>query len=63
MNDFQEMVEELRLVPYDLAKKYGIPVRTVYAWFSGSRKPAPYLIKMIRRLEQNGKDIGCINKQ
>ena len=63
MNDFQEMVEELRLEPYDLAKKYDIPVRTVYAWFSGSRKPAPYLMKMIRRLEQNGKDIGCINKQ
>ena len=61
MNDFQKMVEELRIEPYDLAQRYKIPVRTVYAWFSGSRKPAPYLIDMIRRLE-NGQNNCRINK-
>ena len=49
---FGELVEYYNLEPADLSKKYGIPVRTVYSWYQGTRRPPDYLITMIQRLEE-----------
>ena len=48
---FDKLVEYYRLEPADISKKYGIPVRTVYSWYQGTRRPPEYLITMIQRLE------------
>lgn len=48
---FNELVAKHGLEPCDLMRRYGIPLRTVYTWYQGTRKPPDYLVAMIDRLE------------
>lgn len=34
----------------ELAKRFGIPLRTVQAWHNGERKPVDYVVKMMDEL-------------
>ena len=49
--------------PKGISLKFGIPLRTVYAWCEGSRKPPEYVLTMMlniimleRRIKANAKD-------
>lgn len=48
---FNELVDKHGLEPNDLTRRYGVPLRTVYTWYQGTRKPPEYLLSMIDRLE------------
>ena len=52
LTKWDELVEDFKLEPADVSSRYKIPIRTVYAWYSHSRKPPEYMIDMIRRLEE-----------
>lgn len=39
----------------DLVSRYGIPRRTVQDWFSGRRKPADYIVKLLADALKNDK--------
>ena len=45
--DIHTIIEELHSDPSGVALKFGIPLRTVYSWCSGARKPPDYLICMM----------------
>ena len=45
--DIHTIIEELHSDPAGVSTKFGIPLRTVYAWCSGARKPPDYLICMM----------------
>lgn len=61
--DIHTIIEMLHSDPSGISLKFGIPLRTVYAWCSGARKPPDYLITMMlniimleRRLTVNGNE-------
>lgn len=45
--DIHEIIEIMRADPKDVSDKFNIPLRTVYSWCSGERKPPDYIIKMM----------------
>ena len=62
-HSIHEIIELLHSDPAGVAAKFHIPLRTVYSWCSGSRKPASYItnmmyliIKLERRLLNNGNE-------
>ena len=46
----REICEEYGLSQTELAKKFGIPLRTVQNWHSGVRTPPPYVVAMIEKI-------------
>ena len=61
--DIHTIIEMMHSDPAGVSLKFGIPLRTVYAWCSGARKPADYVLCMMlniilleRRLENNGNE-------
>lgn len=62
--DIHTIIEMMHSDPLGVSTKYGIPLRTVYSWCSGDRKPPDYLICMMlniilleRRLNDHGNTI------
>lgn len=41
---------EFELGQTALARRFGIPIRTVQQWYTGERKPPSYVIAMIKQL-------------
>ena len=61
--DIHTIIEMMHSDPAVVSSKFGIPLRTVYAWCSGARKPADYVLCMMlniilleRRLNNNGNE-------
>ena len=52
----KSICEQFRIGQSELARRFGIPIRTVQHWHSGERKPPDYVVRMMRTiLENNGK--------
>lgn len=49
----REICEEYGLSQTELAKRFGIPLRTVQNWHGGVRIPPPYVVGMIERILKN----------
>lgn len=45
--DIHTIIDMLNSDPSGVSTKFGIPLRTVYAWCSGARRPPDYLITMM----------------
>lgn len=45
--DIHTIIEMLHSDPAGVSTKFGIPLRTVYAWCSGARKPSDYVLCMM----------------
>ena len=45
--DIHTIIEMLHSDPAGVSLKFGIPLRTVYAWCSGARKPSDYVLCMM----------------
>lgn len=45
--DIHTIIDMLHSDPVGISTKFGIPIRTVYHWCSGSRRPPEYLITMM----------------
>lgn len=63
MITIHEIIDMLKADPKGISHKFGIPLRTVYAWCEGSRKPPEYVLTMMlniimleRRIKANAKD-------
>lgn len=57
-----DIIDMMHSDPAGISLKFGIPLRTVYHWCSGTRKPPAYVISMMlniilleRRSGTNGK--------
>lgn len=62
--DIHTIIEMMHSDPAGVTTKFGIPLRTVYSWCSGARRPPDYLICMMlniilleRRLNDHGDTI------
>mgnify|MGYP002514629014 CR=1 FL=1 len=42
-----EIIDEMRSDPAGIAEKFNVPLRTVYNWCSGTRKPPAYILEMM----------------
>ena len=49
----REICEQYELTQAGLAKRFGIPIRTVEQWCTGKRQPPEYVVAMIRDLLDN----------
>lgn len=45
--DIHTIIETMHSDPAGISSKFGIPLRTVYAWCSGERKPSDYVLCMM----------------
>lgn len=61
--DIHTIIEMMHSDPAGVSSKFGIPLRTVYAWCSGERKPSDYVLCMMlniilleRRLKNDGNE-------
>lgn len=59
--DIHEIIEMMKADPKGVSNKFNIPLRTVYSWCSGERRPPDYIVNMMhsilileRRLSKNG---------
>lgn len=48
----KELCEKYQISQSGLARRFGIPLRTVQAWHIGERKPPAYVVGMISELLQ-----------
>ena len=46
----RDLLAKHGLTQTDLAKRFGIPLRTVQHWAEGTRTPPPYLVPMMDEL-------------
>lgn len=46
----KEICEKYGLSQTALAKRFGIPIRTVQDWYSGRRNPPDYVVRMMDEL-------------
>ena len=46
----REICERHNINQSDLARRFGIPLRTVQGWYLGERKPPEYVARMIEEL-------------
>lgn len=46
----KEICEAYGITQTELARKYGVPLRTVQDWHGGRRTPPDYVVNMIERL-------------
>ena len=61
--DIHTIIDMMHSDPAGVSLKFGIPLRTVYAWCSGARRPADYVLCMMlniilleRRLKNDGNE-------
>ena len=47
MKNIHDVIEMIKGDPAVISLKFGIPLRTVYAWCSGERIPPEYVINMM----------------
>lgn len=47
MKTIHDIIEMLHSDPAGISTKFGIPIRTVYAWCAGNRQPPDYVICMM----------------
>lgn len=52
----KEICEKYQIGQSDLARRFGIPLRTVQGWYLGERKPPEYVARMIEELLQSDSD-------
>ena len=50
----KEICEKYNISQSGLARRFGIPLRTVQGWYLGERKPPEYVARMIEELLQVG---------
>lgn len=50
MQTVKELCDEYGLSMAQLAKRFGIPYRTVQDWFGGKRTPPDYVVKMMAEI-------------
>ena len=50
MSEIKKLCDEHNMSQMELSKRFDIPYRTVQNWYSGERKPAPYIINMLKEL-------------
>lgn len=50
MKNIHDVIDLLETDPAGISLKFGIPLRTVYSWCSGERKPPAYLIVMMLQI-------------
>ena len=50
MKTIKELCSEYGLSQIELSRRFDIPYRTVQDWYSGTRKPPEYVVKMIEEL-------------
>ena len=48
--DIHEIIEMMRADPKGISNKFNIPLRTVYSWCSGERRPPDYIINMMHSI-------------
>ena len=48
--DIHTIIDMMHSDPAGVSLKFGIPLRTVYAWCSGARKPSDYVLCMMRNI-------------
>lgn len=48
----RELCEKYNISQSGLARRFGIPLRTVQGWYLGERKPPEYVARMIEELLQ-----------
>ena len=46
----RDICEQYELTQAGLAKRFGIPIRTVEQWCTGKRRPPEYVVRMIRTI-------------
>lgn len=42
-----DIIEQMKSDPMGVSIKFGIPLRTVYGWCNGTRKPPEYVLMMM----------------
>ena len=47
MKNIHDIIDMLHSDPVGISTKFGIPIRTVYAWCEGTRRPPEYVICMM----------------
>ena len=69
MKSIHDIIDMLHTDPAGISTKFGIPIRTVYAWCAGTRQPPDYVICMMlniilleRRLNDGNTDEGLENR-
>ena len=48
--DIHSIIDVLGSDPAGVAKKFNIPLRTVYGWCKGDRTPPDYILSMMNRI-------------
>ena len=61
--DIHDIIKASGYTKEQISARYGIPRRTIDAWASGSRRPAPYVLVMLsdiltleRMVQDHGKE-------
>lgn len=54
----RELCEKYKISQSGLARRFGIPLRTVQGWYLGERKPPEYVVGMIGELLQADAELG-----
>lgn len=50
MKTIKDICTEYGLKQTELAKRFGIPLRTIQNWYTGVRKPHDYVVRMMDEL-------------
>lgn len=50
MTNIHDVIDLLETDPAGISLKFGIPLRTVYSWCSGERKPPEYILVMMMQI-------------
>lgn len=56
METIKELCAEYNLSQTALAKRFGIPLRTLQGWAGGQRNPPDYVVKMMAELLKREKE-------
>lgn len=59
MKTIRDLCKEYGYSQTGLAKRFGIPLRTVQNWHGGQREPAPYVVPMMEEILQKEKAGGA----
>lgn len=47
MKNIKDVMKMIKGDPMSTSEKFGIPLRTIYSWLEGTRKPPEYVITMM----------------
>ena len=59
MKTIKDICKEYGYSQTALAKRFGIPLRTIQNWHGGQREPAPYVVPMVEEILRAEKDGGA----